>query len=139
MATFERLNDPRQYMAAMREINKARDCGYAIDIVKHREVATDKQMAYLNFIISYFGYKQGESFYSVLRTIQQDVCPHIFLAEDSKKPKKLCYLTTAEMSSVIRNFLDYVSRSEVMIPSKDDQRGMRLAKAELESGGAGWV
>lgn len=139
MATFERLNDPRQYMAAMREINKARDCGYAIDIVKHREVATDKQMAYLNFIISYFGYKQGESFYSVLRTIQQDVCPHIFLAEDSKKPKKLCYLTTAEMSSVIRNFLDYVSRSEVVIPSKDDQRGMRLAKAELESGGAGWV
>lgn len=139
MATFERLNDPRQYMAAMREINKARDCGYAIDITKHREVATDKQKAYLYFIISYFGYKQGESFYSVLRTIQQDVCPHIFLAEDSKKPKKLCYLTTAEMSSVIRNFLDYVSRSEVVIPSKDDQRGMRLAKAELESGGAGWV
>lgn len=139
MATFERLNDPRQYMAAMREIDKARDCGYAIDIVKHREVATDKQMAYLNFIISYFGYKQGESFYSVLRTIQQDVCPHIFLAEDKKKPKKLCYLTTAEMSSVIRNFLDYASMSEVVIPSKDDQRGMRLAKAELESGGAGWV
>lgn len=139
MATFERLNDPRQYMAAMREIDKARDCGYAIDVVKHREVATDKQMTYLHFIISYFGYKQGESFYSVLRTIQQDVCPHIFLAEDSKKPKKLCYLTTAEMSSVIRNFLDYVSRSEVVIPSKDDQRGMRLAKAELESGGAGWV
>ena len=139
MATFERLNDPRQYMAAMREIDKARDCGYAIDIVKHREVATDKQMVYLNFIISYFGYKQGESFYSVLRTIQQDVCPHIFLAEDSKKPKKLCYLTTAEMSSVIRNFLDYASMSEVVIPSKDDQRGMRLAKAELESGGAGWV
>lgn len=139
MATFERLNDPRQYMAAMREIDKARDCGYAIDITKHREVATDKQMAYLHFIISYFGYKQGESFYSVLRTIQQDVCPHIFLAEDSKKPKKLCYLTTAEMSSVIRNFLDYASTSEVVIPSKDDQRGMRLAKAELESGGAGWV
>lgn len=139
MATFERLNDQRQYMAAMREIDKARDCGYAIDIVKHREVATDKQMAYLNFIISYFGYKQGESFYSVLRTIQQDVCPHIFLAEDNKKPKKLCYLTTAEMSSVIRNFLDYASMSEVVIPSKDDQRGMRLAKAELESGGAGWV
>ncbi len=139
MATFERLNDPRQYMAAMREINKARDCGYAIDIVKHREVATDKQKVYLYFIISYFGYKQGESFYSVLRTIQQDVCPHIFLAEDSKKPKKLCYLTTAEMSSVIRNFLDYASRSEVVIPSKDDQKGMRLAKAELESGGAGWV
>lgn len=139
MATFERLNDPRQYMAAMREIDKARDCGYAIDIVKHREVATDKQKVYLYFIISYFGYKQGESFYSVLRTIQQDVCPHIFLAEDSKKPKKLCYLTTAEMSSVIRNFLDYASMSEVVIPSKDDQRGMRLAKAELESGGAGWV
>lgn len=139
MATFERLNDPRQYMAAMREIDKARDCGYAIDITKHREVATDKQMAYLHFILSYFGYKQGESFYSVLRTIQQDVCPHIFLAEDSKKPKKLCYLTTAEMSSVIRNFLDYASMSEVVIPSKDDQRGMRLAKAELESGGAGWV
>ena len=139
MATFEKLNDPRQYMAAMREIDKARDCGYAIDITKHREVATDKQMAYLNFIISYFGYKQGESFYSVLRTIQQDVCPHIFLVEDNKKPKKLCYLTTAEMSSVIRNFLDYASMSEVVIPSKDDQRGMRLAKAELESGGAGWV
>lgn len=139
MATFERLNDPRQYMAAMREIDKARDCGYAIDITKHREVATDKQKAYLYFIISYFGYKQGESFYSVLRTIQQDVCPHIFLAEDNKKPKKLCYLTTAEMSSVIRNFLDYASMSEVVIPSKDDQRGMRLAKAELASGGAGWV
>lgn len=139
MATFERLNDPRQYTAAMREIDKARDCGYAIDIVKHREVATNKQMAYLNFIISYYGYKQGETFYSVLRTIQQDVCPHIFLADGSKKPKPLCYLTTAEMSSVIRNFLDYASMSEVIIPDKDDERGLRSAKAELASGGAGWV
>lgn len=139
MATFEMLNDPRQYMAAMREIDKARDCGYAIDIVKHREVATNKQMAYLNFIISYYGYKQGETFYSVLRTIQQDVCPHIFLTEEGKKPKALCYLTTAEMSSVIRNFLDYASMSEVIIPDKDDERGMRSAKAELASGGAGWV
>ena len=75
----------------------------------------------------------------MLRTIQQDVCPHIFLTEEGKKPKPLCYLTTAEMSSVIRNFLDYASMSEVIIPDKDDERGLRSAKAELASGGAGWV
>lgn len=139
MTTFGKLNDPMQYLAAVSEINKARDCGYAIDITKHREVATNKQMAYLNFIIGYFGYKQGESFYSVLRTIHQDVCPHIFLMEDGKKPKPLCYLTTAEMSSVIRGFLDYASMNGVQIPDKDDERGLMYAKQELEAGGAGWV
>lgn len=137
MATFERLNDPRRYMAAVREIDKARDCGYAIDIVKHREVATDRQMAYLNFIIGYYGWKQGETFYSVLRTIQTEVAPHIFGTEG--RPKTLGWLTTAEMSSVIRNFLDYASMNGVEIPDKDDERGLRYAKAELESGGAGWV
>lgn len=139
MATFGRLRDPRQYLAAVREIDKARDCGYAIDIVKHREVATNKQMAYLNFIIGYYGLKQGETFYSVLRTIQQEVCPHVFVKEKDKKPKPLCYLTTAEMSSVIRNFLDYASMNGVMIPDKDDVSGMEYAKKELEAGGAGWV
>lgn len=137
MATFDKLNDPRQYLLAVKEIDKARDCGYAIDIVKHRNVSTNKQMAYLNFIIAYFGYKQGQTFYETLRTIQTDICPHIFGTEG--KPKPLCYLTTAEMSSVIRNFLDYASMNEVVIPDKDDEQGLRYAKFELESGGAGWV
>lgn len=137
MAIFDKLNDPRQYLLAVREIDKARDCGYAIDIVKHRNVSTNKQMAYLNFIIAYFGYKQGQTFYETLRTIQTDICPHVFGTED--KPKPLCCLTTAEMSSVIRNFLDYASMNEVVIPDKDDEQGLRYAKMELESGGAGWV
>ena len=137
MATFDKLSDPRWYLAAIKEIDKARDCGYAIDITKHREVATSKQVAYLNFMISYYGYRQGETFYSVLHTIQTEICPHIFGTEG--RPKPLCYLTTAEMSSVIRNFMDYASMNEVAIPDKDDEQGLRYAKAELASGGAGWV
>lgn len=136
MATFDKLSDPRWYLAAIKEIDKARDCGYAVDIVKHREVATDRQMAYLNFIIGYYGWKQGETFYSVLRTIQTEVCPHIF---GTGEKKRLGWLTTAEMSSVIRNFLDYASMNGVEIPDRDDEKGLRYAKAELESGGAGWV
>lgn len=137
MATYNKLNDPRQYLQALKEIDKARDCGYAIDIVKHREVSTNKQMAYLNFIISYFGYKQGQTFYDTLHTIHTDVCPHIFGTEG--RPKPLCYLNTAEMSSVIRNFLDYASKNEVMIPELEDKEGLQHAMRELESGGAGWV
>lgn len=138
MATYSNLQDPRTYLAAIKEIDKARSCGYAIDICKHRSVTTNRQMAYLNFIIAYFSHIQGQTFYQTLHDIQTDIAPHIFRAGQEEKPKPLCYLNTAETSSVIRNFLDYASMNGVEIPDTDDKVAVDYCRRELESS-AGWV
>lgn len=138
MATFSNLKDPRMYISAVREIDKARMCGYSIDITKHREVTTNKQMAYLNFIIAYYSHVQGQTFYQTLHEIQTDIAPHIFQTEEGKKPKPLCYLDTAETSSVIRNFIDYCSMAGIDIPDAEDRVAMDYCRREVDTS-AGWV
>lgn len=137
-------NDPRDYLAIVKAVEKAKDCGYLLEIRKFHPVATDKQQHYLHFIISYLAFKLGDTFYTTLRDIQRHACIHIFYTDEvddkgNRKYKPLSALNTAEASSVIRNVIDYAAVREVTIPEADDNLGVNMCKRELEASGAGWV
>lgn len=143
MAIFGNLNNLRTYMEALKEIDKAKTAGYSIEIKKFHPVATDMQAAYLRFIIIYYSKQVGNTFYQTLSEIQKYVAPHIFETgeydrQGYAKYKALGTLDTAEASSVIRNFLDYASNHEIMIPDKDDEQAMRFCQREIEAS-QGWV
>lgn len=131
-------------MQVMKLLDKARDCKFLIEVKKYHPVATDKQQAYLHFMISYWAMKNGDTFYSALRNMQRHVCPVYFVTDRKDKNgnsvyKSLSELNTAEASSVIRNFIDYASVNGTMIPEPDDKVSIEFCKRELESSGAGWV
>lgn len=137
-------NDPRDYMAIVKAVQKAKDCGYRIELKKFHPVATDKQQRYLNFILGYIAMKTGNTFYNILLDVQGNVCPHIFETGEADekgypKYKPLSALTTAEISSVIRNVIEYASCFGIMIPEIEDRQALQFCERELESGGSGWV
>lgn len=143
MAVFGNLNDLRTYMDALKEIDKAKTAGYSLEIRKYHPIATDLQKAYLNFIITYYSGQVGQTFYQTLSEIQQYVAPHIFETGERDrqgypKYKPLGLLDTAEASSVIRNFMDYASSHDVMIPDKDDEVAIKYCQHDIESS-KGWV
>lgn len=143
MAVYN-VNDPRSYLAVMKEIEKAKSCQYLIEVKKFYPVATDKQQAYLHFIVSYLAFKLGDTFYSMLREIQRHVASHIFYTSEhdkygNRKYKPLTALNTAEASSVIRNVIDYASIRGIMLPEIDDTVSLQICKRELESSSAGWI
>lgn len=142
MAVYD-PNDPRDYLAIVKEVEKMKECKQLIEIKKFYPVQTDLQKAYLNFIITYYSGKVGQTFFQTLSEIQQFVAPHIFQTGeyDRKgypKYKSLGLLNTAEASSVIRNFLDFASSREVMIPDKDDEVAMKFCQRDVDAS-AGWV
>lgn len=143
MAVFKNLNDLRTYMSALKEIDKAKEAGYALEIKKFHPVQTDKQQAYIHFMLSYFSCRYGQTFVSTLRELQTNICPHIFETgrkDDNRNPlyRPLSSLNTQEASSVIRNFLDYSSMAGINIPTEDDKEAISYCKREVESAG-GWV
>lgn len=143
MALYSNLKDYRTYMAALREIDKAKEAGYSLEIKKYHPIATDLQKAYLNFVITYLSGQIGQTFYQTLSEIQKNVAPHIFSTGEYDKQgypkfKPLGLLNTAEASSVIRNVIDFANSREIMIPDKDDEQAMKYCQKEIEAN-VGWV
>lgn len=136
--------DPRDYLKIVKEVEKAKECKYKIEIKKFHPVQTDNQQRYIHFMISYWAMKNGETFYDTLHNIQLHICPVPFYTGEKDKRgkdtfKPLSALTTAEASSVIRNFLDYANMNGTPIPEPEDKISIDYCKRELESSGSGWV
>ena len=94
-------------------------------------------------MISYWAWKNGETFYDTLHKIQLHIAPVPFYTGEKDKQgndvfKPLSALTTAEASSVIRNFLDFAGMNGTPIPEIDDKVSLAYCKKELESAD-GWV
>lgn len=137
-------NDPRDYLAIVKEVQKAKSCGYKLEIKKFYPTLTAKQNRYLHFAISYLSFKLGQTFYETLRFVQRNMCSHIFYTNKVNRQgeheyKPLTCINTAEASSVIRNIIDWAATQDVMIPEQDDKVGLQYCERELESAGAGWV
>ncbi len=142
MAIYD-LNDPRQYLKMVKDIERYKDNKQLIEIIKFHPVQTEKQANYIHFMISYLSWKMGDTFYTTLRDIQRHVCPHIFYTNEvdkgeNRKYKPLSALNTADASSVIRNVIDYAAVRGISIPEPDDKVGLAYCKKELESAD-GWV
>lgn len=136
-------NSPQDYLKIVKAVEHYKETNQLIEIKKFHPVQTDKQQRYIHFMLSYWAMKNGETFYSALRNLQQHVAPVPFYTgeKDDKgrdKFKPLSALTTAEASSVIRNFLDYASMNDCPIPEPDDVVSINYCSRELESAD-GWV
>lgn len=135
---------PRDYLAIVKAVEQAKECGYSLDIKKFHPVASDAQQRYLHFMISYLAMKLGDTYYTMLREIQKNVCPHVFYTSErdkagKRKYKPLSALTSADASSVIRNVIDYAAVRDIMIPEPDDKASLAYCERELERSSAGWV
>lgn len=142
MATYN-PKSTNDYLAVLDFIEKARKFGFMIDVSKHHNVATEKQKKYLEFMLSYYSFKYGQSFFTTLKELQTEICPHIFSTDDkdhqgNPKYKKLCYLTTAEASTCIQCFQDFCWSRGIEIPEQDDEKSLAYCLRELEQSGAGW-
>ncbi len=137
------LNNPNDYLKIFKDIEKYKENKQVIEIRKFHPIQTDKQQRYIHFMISYFAWKNGETFYETLHNIQLHVCPVPFFTGEKDKQgngkfRPLSALTTAEASSVIRNFLDYAKMCGTPIPEIDDKVGLAYCMKELESAD-GWI
>ena len=124
-------NDPRDYLAIVKEIERLKDARQLVEIKKYHPVQTDLQKAYLNFIITYYSSKVGQTFYQTLSEIQKYVAPHIFETGEYDKQGYPKY-------KPIGLLLDFASSREIMIPDKDDEQAMKYCQREIDSS-SGWV
>ena len=136
------LNNPNDYLRFFKDIERYKENKQTIEVKKFHPQQSDKQARYIHFMISYWAYKNGETFYDALH-IQLHIAPVPFYTGEKDKQgndvfKPLSALTTAEASSVIRNFLDYASMNGTPIPEIDDKVSLAYCKRELESAD-GWV
>lgn len=142
MAIYD-LSKPKQFSQFVKDVEYHKEAHPLVELRRYHPIATDKQKAYLNFIITYYSNRVGQTFFQTLSEIQQGVAPHIFETGEYDKQgypryKKLGLLNTAEASSVIRNFLDFAMSREIMIPDMDDKPAVDYCKRQLESAD-GWV
>ena len=137
-------NDPRDWLQIVKFMEKAKECKFKVEIHKFHPIQTDNQQRYIHFMLNYWAMKNGDTFYSTLHELQEHICPVPFYTGEKDKRgnhkfKPLTALTTAETSSVIRNFIDYAAMNGTIIPEPDDKISISYCKRELEQSGAGWV
>ncbi len=137
------LNHPNDYLKIFKDIERYKENNQIIEIKKYHPIQTDKQQRYIHFIISYYAWKTGETFYDTLHTLQRDICPVPFFTGEKNSQgrqvfKPISGLDTAEASSVIRNFLNYAQMNGIPIPEMDDKAGLAYCEKELESAD-GWI
>lgn len=137
-------SDPESFSRMESFIRYARECGFLVELHKHHPAGTPSQLRYIHFMLSYWAMKNGETFFATLAMLRTEICPMAFLTDRVDRHgrpsfRPLSALSTAQASSVIRNFLDFASVNGCPIPSPDDTKGIRECTAEIETSGAGWI
>ena len=99
------LNNPNDYLRFFKDIERYKDNKQVIEVKKFHPQQSDKQARYIHFMISYWAWKNGETFYDTLHKIQLHIAPVPFYTGEKDKQgndvfKPLSSLTTAEASSV---------------------------------------
>lgn len=139
MARYK-CSDPRDFLAALDYINLAKEQGFDIELKKYYPRRTNHQNAYLHFALSYFAHCYGCTLIEAKEVyFKQYACRDIFLSEvTDKNNRRAIYfrststLNTAEMTSAIRNFIEYASMNGIEIPLPDDEIGRRYCEQQLE-------
>ena len=135
-----RISDPRDMMAALDFINRAKDEHFDIELKKFYERRSNKQNRYYHFVCAYFAHCYGCTEFEAEHVyMKQYAARNIFLVEhEDKRGKTIHYfrssadLDTAEMASAIKNFLAYAECNGIMIPYETDELGRRYCEQQLE-------
>lgn len=139
MARYK-CSDPRDFLAALDFINQAKDQGFDIELKKFYRKRTNPQNAYLHFALQYFAHCYGCTLLEAKEIyLKQYACRDIFLVDTTDKNgnkvkffRSTADLNTAEMSSVINNFVAYASCNGIEIPAPNDELGIRYCEREIE-------
>jgi hypothetical protein len=134
------LRDPRDYLAAIDFINRAKNRGVDIELKRFSPQRSNNQNSYLHLILSYFANQYGCTLVEAKEVyFKKLACEDIFkrVTSDKKGNQIECYrstteLTQVEMSSAIQNFISYASLNGIELPMADDYMAQRICEREVE-------
>lgn len=138
MARYK-LVDPRDYLAALDFISRAKENGKEIDLKIYYPKRSNKQNSYLYFCLQWFAHKVGCTVLVAKEVyLKRLAAPHIFRREMEIDGYIIEYyrstadLDTVEMMSAIENFRSYAEINDNPIPDADDQDARRYCEREIE-------
>ena len=134
------FNDPLQYLEAMRIIEDATERKLKLEIKKVRKMKTIPQNRYIYFLCQYFATEYGCTTNEAKEVyLKRQACPHIFrevkvnkYGKEIETYRSIASLTIDEMSSAIRNFIDWAARGEIELPLPYDRPFQRYAQQQIE-------
>lgn len=139
MARYK-LNDPRDYLAALDFLNFAKQKNLEIELKRFYQKRSNPQNRYLYFALAYFAHCYGCTKTEAKEIyLKQYACRDIFLVETTDKNgntasyyRSTADLNTVEMSNAINNFVAYASCNGIEIPLPDDEIGIRYCERQIE-------
>ena len=139
MARYK-LNDPRDYLAALEYINQQKELGNDVELKRWSPSRSNRQNAYLHLLLSYFAHCYGCTLIEAKEIyFKKYACRDTFMVETTdRNGNKVKYyrstadLSTAEMSGAIRNFIAYASMNGIELPEADDVLAQRICEGEME-------
>lgn len=140
-----RPSDPRDLLAAYDFLNRAKEQQFDIELKKYYPKRSNKQNGFLHFLCAYFAHQYGCTAYEAKQVfLKEYACPLTFKVEKEIRGEKVTYfrstadLNTAEMASVIKNFIAWSNYHGIMLPEPTDDIAIRCAEREMESS-TGWT
>ena len=139
MARYK-ISDPRDYLAALEFINRAKEQGFDVELKRFYQKRSNPQNCYLHLALGYFAHCYGCTLTEAKEIyFKRYACRDIFLVETTdKQGNNVSYfrssadLNTVEMSNAINNFIAYASCNGVEIPAPDDELGIRYCERQIE-------
>lgn len=139
MARYK-LNDARDYLAALDYINQAKEQGFDIELKRYSPKRTSRQNAYLHLILSYFAHCYNCTLIEAKEIyFKKYACGEIFqvITEDKNGQRVEYYrsttdLTTVEMQSAIANFRAYADMHGIGLPDPNDDISLRYCERQVE-------
>jgi hypothetical protein len=139
MARYK-LNDPRDYLAALDFLNFAKQKNLEIELKRFYQKRSNPQNRYLHLALAYFAHCYGCTKTEAKEIyLKQYACRDIFLVETTDKNgntasyyRSTADLNTVEMSNAINNFVAYASCNGIEIPLPDDEIGIRYCERQIE-------
>ncbi len=132
-------NDPREYLAALDFINKAKEQDKEIELKLYYPKRTNQQNKYLYFCLQWFAHEYNCTVLEAKEVILKRIsAPHIFEREMQvgndiiKYYRSTADLDTVEMMSAIENFRAYADMVGHPIPDEHDQELRRYCEREIE-------
>lgn len=135
------LNDPRQYLEATEYLQEAASKHWVVTLARKIKPKTTRQNNYLHFLCQYYATQYGCTASEAKEIhLKRYAAPGIFreYVENQKgvvieRYRSVATLSAAEISSAIRNFIDWaLSQGGIELPEPDDMAFRRHAEKEIE-------
>lgn len=138
MARYK-LNDPRDYLAALDFINRAKENNKEVELKLYHQKRTGQQNKFLYFCLQWFAHEYNCTVVEAKEVfLKRIAAPQIFEREIKvngvvhKYYRSTADLDTVEMMSAIANFRAYADMVNHPIPDEHDQELIRYCEREIE-------